>query len=194
MAKLPTCLYLVSFDGGIKIGVARDPHKRLAGLNREGLGRHKLVAVWPHSDPVEIEDMTRDAMEQFRLRGRERFSLPVPTAKGIIDAVVAQYAKGGRAVPAWKRDQLRTSARLKAKREQRDLELFGLSRTETHPRQRITPEIEAEMEALIADGEPISLIAKRYKVAVATVRLRFNKDRIAQIRARAERAQRKRTK
>lgn len=59
---------------------------------------------------------------------------------------------------------------------------------------KITPEIEAEMEALIADGEPISLIAKRYKVAVATVRLRFNKHRIGQIRARAERAKRKRTR
>ena len=52
---------------------------------------------------------------------------------------------------------------------------------------KITPEIEAEMEKLLLDNEPISLIAKRYKVAVATVRSRFNGDRLAAIRAKAAR-------
>lgn len=52
---------------------------------------------------------------------------------------------------------------------------------------KVTPEVEAQMEKLIAEGEPISLIAKRFKVAVATVRLRFNGPRLRQIRERAAR-------
>lgn len=52
---------------------------------------------------------------------------------------------------------------------------------------KITPEMEAEMEAEIANGVPISAIAKQHKVAVATVRLRFNGPRLRQIRERAAR-------
>lgn len=59
---------------------------------------------------------------------------------------------------------------------------------------KIDSEMEAKMEKLIGDGVPLSKIAEQFKVAVATIRIRFNGPRLAQIRARAEKAKRKRTK
>lgn len=44
---------------------------------------------------------------------------------------------------------------------------------------------DAEIEKLIAANEPLSLIAKRFKVAVGTVRRHFRKERLDEIRAKA---------
>lgn len=187
MTKAPTCLYLASYPGGIKIGVARDPVRRLAGLNRDALGVHKLEAVWLHSDPVEIEDMARDALEPYLDRGRERFAISAKKAIPIIHDVAERYRLGERSVPNWKRRQIRMSEIKRKARTERDMREFGIGRTESRPNQKITPEMEAEMEKAIGDGVPISAIAKQHKVAVATVRLRFNGPRLRQIRERAAR-------
>lgn len=52
---------------------------------------------------------------------------------------------------------------------------------------KITPEREAEIEKLIADGWTIREIAEKYEVAVATIRNRFNRHRLETIRSRAKR-------
>lgn len=53
----------------------------------------------------------------------------------------------------------------------------------------ITPKVEAEIEELIAAGESVRDISARYGVVTHTVRRRFNRKRLREIRARAKSAQ-----
>lgn len=88
------------------------------------------------------------------------------------------------AIAEFERDLIAERTRAGVKRAQERGVRFGQPK-------KIDDTMEAAMEREIAAGHTIREIADRHKVAVATVRLRFNRHRLEKIRAKAARARKR---
>lgn len=87
-------IYVATCSCGVKVGITSDVKRRLRGLSHGFFPPTGLVRSWRHAKPEIIERFVQHELFEFRVHGREWFSVDAATAVRSVCKAMRHYKEG----------------------------------------------------------------------------------------------------